>query len=312
MLVVGFLPTILVGLTLGPLIDRLERRQADGRRRPRARGRLLRAAFVGGAGAIVALALVAGLATGFFRPAVYAGIPNLVPEAELAKANALLQTVENASWAVGPILGGLLTAATSPHAAYWINAVTFLVSAALDRAHPGAAAAERDGADARPLDRSEGRLPPRAQSRTLLAVLLAWGIAGLGSGASASARCSSRRTRSTPATSATACCSAASALGLVIGSFWSSAIRRALGLARAYGGAIAVMALGFGLGALAPNIWLAAGLLRRRRHRRRRRDRLQRAARPARGARRDARARADVLMSGTMPCRRSARCSPAR
>jgi MFS transporter, DHA3 family, macrolide efflux protein len=108
-LVVGFLPTILVGLTLGPLIDRLERRKlmvvAD----------LVRAVvffglvFVGSAGGIVALAFVAGLATGFFRPAVYAGIPNLVPEEELADANALLQTVENASWAIGPILGGLLT-----------------------------------------------------------------------------------------------------------------------------------------------------------------------------------------------------------
>ncbi len=63
---------------------------------------------------IVALALVAGLATGFFRPAVYAGIPNLVPEEQLAEANAIIQTVDNASWAVGPVLGGLLTAAAGP------------------------------------------------------------------------------------------------------------------------------------------------------------------------------------------------------
>ena len=98
---------------------------------------LLRAAvfvalpFAGNATTILALALVAGLATGFFRPAVFAGVPNLVPEDELAPANALLQTVENASWAVGPVLGGLLTAAGGPAAAYWINAASFVVSIAL-------------------------------------------------------------------------------------------------------------------------------------------------------------------------------------
>ena len=80
MLIVEFLPTIVVGLTLGPLLDRLDRRAlmvgAD----------LVRAAvfcalpFTTSAAGIVALALVAGLATGFFRPAVYAGVPNLVPE----------------------------------------------------------------------------------------------------------------------------------------------------------------------------------------------------------------------------------------
>ena len=80
LLIVDILPTFLVGLALGPLVDRLARRQlmigAD----------LLRAAvfaalpFATNAATIVALALVAGLATGFFRPAVYAGLPNLVPD----------------------------------------------------------------------------------------------------------------------------------------------------------------------------------------------------------------------------------------
>ena len=95
--VVAFLPTVLVGLALGPLLDRLQRRglmiAAD----------LVRAVvffalpFTTSAGQIVALALVAGLANGFFRPAVYAGVPNLVSEEQLPQANALLQTVENIS-----------------------------------------------------------------------------------------------------------------------------------------------------------------------------------------------------------------------
>src|SRR5579862_7038412 len=85
-LVVEFLPTVIVGLTLGPLLDRLRRRDlmvaAD----------VLRVAvfcllpFTSSAAEIVGLALVAGLANGFFRPAVYAGVPNLFAEDELPAA----------------------------------------------------------------------------------------------------------------------------------------------------------------------------------------------------------------------------------
>src|SRR5207237_6451609 len=119
------------GLTLGPLIDRLERRKlmvgAD----------VVRAVvfcalpFTGRPGTIVGLAIVAGLASGFFRPAVFAGVPNLVPADELAAANGLLQMLENVSWAIGPVLGGLLAGAAGPHVAYWVNAVAFVASAAL-------------------------------------------------------------------------------------------------------------------------------------------------------------------------------------
>ena len=97
-LVVEFLPAVIVGLTLGPLLDRLKRRDlmvaAD----------LLRVVvfctlpFTTSAAEIVALALVAGLATGFFRPAVYAGVPNLFEPEDLPDANALLQTIENVAF----------------------------------------------------------------------------------------------------------------------------------------------------------------------------------------------------------------------
>src|SRR5207237_365852 len=130
-LIVEFLPTIVVGLLLGPLLDRLERRSlmiaADALRV----AVFVALPFAPNAATVVGLALVAGLATGFFRPAVYAGIPNLVPDEELPLANALLQTVENASWAVGPLVGGVLTAAAGPSAAYAINAASFIVSIGL-------------------------------------------------------------------------------------------------------------------------------------------------------------------------------------
>src|SRR5689334_4141558 len=78
LLIADFLPAIAIGLTVGPLVDRFSRR------RVMVSADLIRFAvfctlpFTTSAGQIVALAAVAGLATGFFRPAVYAGLPNLV------------------------------------------------------------------------------------------------------------------------------------------------------------------------------------------------------------------------------------------
>ena len=129
--VVTFLPSVLVGLLAGPLIDRLSRKRlivaAD----------LVRLAvfaalpFVGSAAAIVALAAVAGIANSFFRPAVLAGVPNLVDEEDLAHGTSLLQVTEWVAAAVGPVLGGALTSAASVDAVYWVNAATFLLSALL-------------------------------------------------------------------------------------------------------------------------------------------------------------------------------------
>ena len=94
LLIADFLPAVAIGLLLGPLVDRLSRK------------RLLVGAdvvrlivfvlltFTVTPGQIVALALVAGVATGFARPAVYAGLPNLVSVEDLPRANALLRLAE--------------------------------------------------------------------------------------------------------------------------------------------------------------------------------------------------------------------------
>jgi MFS family permease len=257
-LVVEFLPTIIVGLLLGPLVDRLDRRSlmvgAD----------LLRAAvfcalpFTTSAAGIVALAFVAGLATGFFRPAVYAGIPNLVPPDQLPAANALLQTVENVSWAVGPVLGGILTAAAGPDAAYWINAVSFLISAmlvvripkrllqsetALTRGH------WRDLADG---------FVAVVRSRPLMAVLICWGIASLGIGVISLCEVFLAKNTLHAGDFGYGLLYGGIGTGLVVGSWGSSYVVERLGVARAYTGALGLMAIGFGAAALAPNIWVAA------------------------------------------------------
>ena len=118
-------PAVAVGLFLGPLLDRLSRRGLMVVSDLVRAGVFFTLPFAQTAGQIVALAGVAGIATGFFRPAVYAGLPNLVDEEQLANANSLIQTSENVSWTVAPIIGGALVAAAGPDVAYWINGVSF-------------------------------------------------------------------------------------------------------------------------------------------------------------------------------------------
>ena len=257
-LVVAYLPTVVIGLTLGPLLDRLPRRDlmigAD----------LVRAAaffalpFTGAPGVIVALAAVAGVANGFFRPAVYAGIPNLVPDEELPAANALLQAMENVSWAIGPILGGLLTAAAGPHTAYWINGVSFLVSAVLIARIP-ARMLQSEIALTRGhwRDLGDGFLAV-IRSRPLLAVLVAWGIACFGIGGANVTEVFLAKNTFHAGDFGYGLLYGAIGGGLVVGSFLGSVLLERIGPAKTYAGALVLMALGFGGAAASPDIWVAA------------------------------------------------------
>jgi len=129
--IVTFLPSIVVGLFFGPLVDRLSRKQliinAD----------LVRLVvfvvlvFVHTPVAIIVLATIAGIANSFFRPAVLAGVPNLVAEDELAHGTSVLQATDWAATAIGPVIGGVIVGTWSADVVYWINAATFLFSALL-------------------------------------------------------------------------------------------------------------------------------------------------------------------------------------
>jgi MFS family permease len=79
--------------------------------------------------AIVALSTIA---TTVFRPAQSALLPALVRSpAELTAANVASSTLESVGTFLGPALGGLLLAVTSPEVVFAANAGTFLWSAAL-------------------------------------------------------------------------------------------------------------------------------------------------------------------------------------
>jgi hypothetical protein len=88
--VVEFLPTVVVGLLLGPLLDRLERRSLmiAGRRRPR-RG-LRGSAFAPSAATVVGLA-PSPARDRLLPPAVYAGVPNLVRDGSCPRRTPLLR-----------------------------------------------------------------------------------------------------------------------------------------------------------------------------------------------------------------------------
>ena len=128
--IVTFLPSVIVGLAAGPLIDRLSRKKLIVAADVVRIGVFVALPFVGSALAIVALAAVAGVANSFFRPAVLAGVPNLIPEEDLAHGTSLLQATDWAAATLGPILGGVIVSASGPDLVYWINAATFLLSAA--------------------------------------------------------------------------------------------------------------------------------------------------------------------------------------
>src|ERR671910_1060504 len=131
LLVADFVPIIVIGLLLGSLVDRFSRRKLM------IASDLLRCAvfvalpFTTEPAQVVVLAGVAGFATGFFRPALYAGLPNLVDDDELANANGIFQAAENITWMLGPLLGGVLLSFSTPDVAYWFNALTFLGSGLL-------------------------------------------------------------------------------------------------------------------------------------------------------------------------------------
>jgi len=258
-LVVEFLPTIVVGLLLGPLLDRLERRSlmlaADALRV----GVFIALPFAGNAATVVGLALVAGLATGFFRPAVYAGVPNLVPEEELPQANALLQTVENVSWTIGPVVGGLLTAAAGPSAAYGINAASFVVSILLVvRIPPRLLQSERALSRGHWGDLADG-FRAALRSRSMLAVLVAWGIASLGAGITSVSEIFLAKNTFSAGDFGYGLLYGAIGGGLVLGSLASAAVLEKYGVAVVYGGSLALMGAGYAAAGASPNVWVAAG-----------------------------------------------------
>lgn len=259
--IVTFLPSIVVGLAAGPLIDRLSRKRlivnAD----------LIRfvvfiaLVFVHSPAGIVALAAVAGFANSFFRPAVLAGVPNLVAEEDLAHGTSLLQGTDWLAAAIGPVVGGVIVSASGASTVYWINAATFLFSAALIVRIP-AQLLQSEQAITRGhwRDLADG-LAAFRRSVPLLTALVAFGFAMFAVGLNNVAEIFLAEHSLHRGPFGYGLLWTATGIGLVIGSVVSGSLLERWELRNVYPLVFLPWALGLLGAGLAPNIWLAAGAM---------------------------------------------------
>ena len=261
LLIADFLPAVVIGLFFGPLIDRLSRRRlmivAD-----LARVAIFAALpFANSPGGIVLLAGAAGFATGFFRPAVFAGLPNLVSQEDLPEANSLLRGIEYLTTTVGTLLGGVIAAGWGPDPAYWLNAATFAVSAALIMRIPArrlqtAVAPSRghwrDLADGFSLIR---------RSRALMAVFVVWNLVMFHNGVVNVAEIALAKVSFDAGSFGFGLMWAFSGIGLLFGSLLAAFWLEHRGMAFVYTASVAMMAIGSICAAVSPDVWVAIWFL---------------------------------------------------
>lgn len=260
LLIAEFAPIVVIGLVAAPLVDRISRRgilvASD----------VARAAlfcllpFAESVLAIVLLALAVGIATSLFRPAVYAGLPNLVSDRELPQANGLLQTADNLTWAIGALAGGALVAASGPKAAYWFNAATFVVSALLILRIRANLQKERAESEGHVRDLVTG-FALAVRSRPLFTVLIAWSIVMLANAAVNVAEVFLAREVFDAGDFGYGFLVAATAVGLVGGSLVGGGMIDRWGMRVPYALAIALMGFGLAAAAASPNVWVAAAFV---------------------------------------------------
>lgn len=260
LLIADFLPIVAIGLVAGPLVDRLPRRGILVASDLARAGVFVALPFAGGALGIVLLAGAAGVATSFFRPAVYAGLPNVVRDRDLASANGLLNSADNLTWAVGSLVGGALVAVSGPDLAYWLNALSFAVSALL-------IARIRRRLEEEPAP-SEGHWRELAggfrlvkSSRALLTVLVAWSLALLALGGVNVAEIVLVKEVFGAGDFGYGLLLAVTAVGLAAGSLAAGEWLGERGVRTLYALAIALIAVATAAAAAAPNVWAAAAFV---------------------------------------------------
>jgi len=256
--IVTFLPSVIVGLVAGPLVDRLSRKRLIVAADVVRIGVFVALPFTSSALAIIALAAVAGVANSFFRPAVLAGVPNLIAKEDLAHGTSLLQATDWAAATLGPILGGVIVSVSGPNLVYWLNAVTFLFSVLLLLRIP-ARLLQSEQAITRGhwRDLADG-LGAFRRSAAMLTVIVAFGFAMLATGLiNVSEIFLAERALHRGAFGYGLLWTATGA-GLVVGSLVSGALLETRELTDIYPLAFLPWAAGILGAAIAQNIWVAA------------------------------------------------------
>ncbi len=126
-----FVPGIVLSPVFGSLADRVSRRRLA------VSGDLLRAAsftalaLIPSFPATVGLAMLAGVGSAMFRPAINAALPGLVPPADRSKLIALFYASVNTGLMLGPALTAFMLLFTRAEEVLLLDALTFVVSALL-------------------------------------------------------------------------------------------------------------------------------------------------------------------------------------
>jgi MFS family permease len=153
-LLADFLPAMFLGPVLGAAADRWSRRGcavvADALRA----AAFLALTVVGSFELTVVFALLAGVGTALFKPAVLAGMPVLVSRDRTASATSLYGAITDLGYTAGPAIAGAALILMSPSTLLAANAATFAVSAVVLARLP--------------LDQADRRAEPRQAPATLL------------------------------------------------------------------------------------------------------------------------------------------------
>ncbi len=128
-LLADFLPSMLLGPIFGAAADRWSRRWCAATADLARAAAFISLAFFDGFAVTVALALLAGVGTGLFRPAVMAGVPSLVSPARLPAATSLYGALADVGFTLGPALAGVGLLLASPETVMLVNGLSFAISA---------------------------------------------------------------------------------------------------------------------------------------------------------------------------------------
>src|SRR4051794_6890986 len=128
-LLAEFAPAMVLGPVLGAAADRWSRRWcAVGADVVRAAA-FIAIGFVGSFEATSLLAVLAGLGTALFRPAILAGLPSLVPPERAAATTSLYGAIVDAGYTVGPAVAAAGLLVLDAEDLLVANGVTFALSA---------------------------------------------------------------------------------------------------------------------------------------------------------------------------------------
>jgi DHA3 family macrolide efflux protein-like MFS transporter len=257
LLIADFLPAVAIGLLLGPLVDRFSRKlllvAADLIRL----GVFVALVLADRPWQIVALAFLAGIATGFARPAAYAGLPNLVQPELLPRATSLMRTAEQLTIMIGTLFGGVIVAASGPDLAYSMNAASFLLSVSLlvrisggvlQRGHVESHGHWRDVAEGIHVVRQSGQL---------MTVLVSWNLAMVTIALVNVSEVFLATVSFNAGSFGFGLLWAGSGLGAVVGALFASSLLERWSMTVLYALAIALMGLADIAAAVSPNVWVA-------------------------------------------------------